>query len=96
MFDRITSLLTVALMAAVFVLFEMGQISPRDAFFVASAIVIVFTGQQFIAREDMGLVEAAKSIVARPQSYRSHTSLAAYLTCIAVGLFVTAQIVATA
>ena len=96
MFDRITNLLTVAPMVAVLVLFELGQISPRDAFFVASAIVIVFTGQQFIAREEMGLFEAAKSILARPQSYRSRTSLAAYLTCIAVGLFVAAQVVVTA
>jgi hypothetical protein len=96
MFDRISSLLTAALMAGVLVLFELGQISPRDAFFIASAIIIVFTGQQFIARENMGFVEAAKSIVARPQSYRSRTSFAAYIACLALGALVTAQVFASA
>ena len=96
MFNRIVSLVPVALMGLVLFLFEAGEMSPRDAFFIASAIVIVFTGQQFIAREDMGFLEAAKAIVGRPQSYRSRTSLAAYVTCLALGLFVTAQVVALA
>ena len=96
MFDRIVSFVPVALMGVVLFLFEAGQMAPRDAFFLACAIVIVFTGQQFIAREDMGFVEAAKAIAARPQSYRSRTSFAAYLTCIALGLMVTAQVLATA
>lgn len=96
MFDRISSLLTAALMAGVLILFEMGQIAPRDAFFIASAIIIVFTGQQFVARENMGFAEAAKSIVVRPKSYRSRTSFAAYVTCLALGVLVTAQVVASA
>lgn len=96
MLDRIASLLTVGLMAGVLALFEMGDMAPRDAFFIAAAIVIVFTGQQFIAREEMGFVEAATSIAVKPQSYRSRTSFAAYLTCLMVGLFVTAQVVALA
>lgn len=96
MFDRISSLLTAALMASVLFLFETGQVAPRDAFFIASAIVIVFTGQQFVARENMGFVEAAKSIVGRPRSYRSRTSFAAYMTCLALGVVVTAQVVASA
>lgn len=95
MFERIISVLTVVFMGVVLALFETGQIAPRDAFFVASAIVIVFTGAQFIARENMGLVEAAKSIVSRPQSYRTRTGFAAYVTCLALGLVVTAQVVAT-
>ena len=74
----------------------MGQIAPRDAFFIASAIIIVFTGQQFVARENMGFAEAAKSIVVRPKSYRSRTSFAAYVTCLALGVLVTAQVVASA
>lgn len=96
MFDRISSVFTMALMVLVLGLFETGNMAPRDAFFIASAIVIVFTGQQFIAREEMGFVEAAKSIVARPRSYRSRTSFAAYVACIGLGVLVTAQIFATA
>ena len=96
MFDRISSILTVVLMGTVLVMFELGQIAPRDAFFIATSIVIVFTGQQFISRENMGFLEAAKSIVVRPQSYRSRTSYAAYVACLVLGLLVTAQVVASA
>jgi hypothetical protein len=96
MFDRIASILTVVLMGAVLVMFELGQIAPRDAFFIAASVVIVFTGQQFITRESMGFMEAAKSIAVRPQSYRSRTSYAAYVTCLALGLLVTAQVMASA
>jgi hypothetical protein len=96
MFDRIASVLAAGLMIAVLVMFELGQIAPRDAFFLAAAIIIIFTGQQFIARENMGFVEAARAIVTRPQSYRSRTSYAAYLSCLMVGLLVTAQVVVSA
>jgi hypothetical protein len=44
----------------------------------------------------MGFMEAAKSIAVRPQSYRSRTSYAAYVTCLALGLLVTAQVMASA
>ena len=96
MFDRIASIMTVVLMGAVLVMFELGQVAPRDAFFIAASIVIVFTGQQFISRENMGFFEAAKSIAVRPQSYRSRTSYAAYVACLVLGLLVTAQVMASA
>lgn len=96
MFDRIASLLTVALMIGVIALFEAGRVSPQNAFFIAASIVIIFTGQQFIAREQMGFIEAAKSIVGRPDSYGSRTSFAAYVACLVLGLVVTAQVVASA
>ncbi|MFN8948102.1 MAG: hypothetical protein ACK6DM_07655 [Alphaproteobacteria bacterium] len=96
MFDRIASVLAAGLMVAVLVMFELGQVAPRDAFFLAAAIVIIFTGQQFIARENMGFVEAARAIVTRPRSYRSRTTYAAYVACLMLGLLVTAQVVASA
>ena len=96
MFDRSASLLAAGLMIAVLVVFELGQIAPRDAFFLAAAIVVIFTGQQFIARENMGFIEAARAIATRPQSYRSKTTYAAYVACLMLGLLVTAQVVASA
>jgi hypothetical protein len=51
MFNRIVNGLVVVLMGAVLVLFEFGRIEPGDAFFIASAIVVVFTGQQLIQRK---------------------------------------------
>ena len=96
MFDRIASVLAAGLMIAVLALFELGQIAPRDAFFLAATIVIIFTGQQFIAREDMGFLEAARAIATRPRSYRNRTTYAAYVACLMLGLLVTAQVMASA
>lgn len=92
MLSKIVSLFTVALMGAVAALYQVGQIAGGDAFFIAAAIVVVFTGQQLIAREEMGFQEAAVSIFTRPQSWRSRTSYAAYFACLALGVFVTAQV----
>ena len=93
MLNRITNGLVVALMGAVLVLFEMGMVQPGDAFFIAAAIVAVFTGQQLIQREDMGLTQAAATMFTEPKSWRSRSSFAAYFACLALGLFVTAQAV---
>jgi hypothetical protein len=94
MFDRIVNALIVAAMVSVLVLFELGSIARGDAFFIAAAIVIVFTGQQLIAREHMGLAEAASSIFTRPKSFRSRSSLTAYFACLGLAAFVTAQVFA--
>ena len=96
MLDRIVNALIVAAMASVLVLFEFGAIARGDAFFIAAAIVIVFTGQQLIARENMGFAEAATSIFTRPRTYRSRSSFAAYFACLALGALVTAQVLAFA
>ena len=91
MLDRIVNVLIVAAMVAVLALLEMGSIGRGDAFFIATAIVVVFSGQQLIARESMGLTEAAVSIFTRPKTFRSRSSFAAYFACLALGALVTAQ-----
>ena len=91
MLNRIASALIVAAMAAVFALFQLKMIAPGDAFFIAAAIVVVFTGQQLIAREHMSLGEAATSILTQPASWRSRMSFAAYIVCLALGAVMTAQ-----
>ena len=96
MIDRIVNVLIVAAMTSVLVLFELGSIARGDAFFIAAAMVILFTGQQLIARENMGFAEAATSMFTRPQTYRSRSSFAAYFACLALGALVTAQVVAFA
>jgi hypothetical protein len=91
MLNRIINVLIVALMASVLALFEFGMVAPGDAFFIVAAIVVVFTGQQLIAREKMGFAEAATSMLL-PQTYRSRSSFAAYFLCLALGGLVTAQV----
>jgi hypothetical protein len=92
MLNRIVNALIVTAMISVLALFEMGAIARGDAFFIAAAIVIVFTGQQLIAREHMGFAEAARSIFTRPNSFRSRSSLAAYFACLGLAALVTAQV----
>lgn len=92
MINRILNGLIVAAMIGVLALFEFGSIARGDAFFIATAMVVVFTGQQLIAREHMGLAEAASSIFTRPTSFRSRSSLAAYFACLGLAAFVTAQV----
>jgi hypothetical protein len=84
MLANIIGVFVVGLMAAVLVLFELGMIAAGDAFFIAAAIVVVFTGQQLLAREHMSFGQALSSIFTRPQ--------VAYFACIALGAVVTAQV----
>jgi len=93
MLNRIINGLVVATMVGVLALFELGMIAPGDAFFIAVAIVVVFTGQQLIAREQMGLAQAASSMFTQPQTWRSRSSLAAYFVCLGLAALVTAQAV---
>ena len=96
MLNRIMNGLVVVLMGAVLVLFELGQVQPGDAFFIAAAIVAVFTGQQLLQREDMGLAHAATTMFTQPKSWRSRSSFAAYFACLALGALVTVQAVLAA
>jgi hypothetical protein len=95
MLNRIVNGLIVAAMASVLGLFELGLIARGDAFFIATAIVVVFTGQQLIAREKMGFVQAASSML-QPETYRSRSSFAAYFACLALGTVLAAQVFAFA
>jgi hypothetical protein len=93
MFNRIMNGLVVALMGAVLVLFQLGRMAPGDAFFIAAAVVVVFTGLQLMQREQMGLTQAATTMFTEPKSWRSRTSFAAYYACLALGALVTVQAV---
>jgi hypothetical protein len=93
MLAKIFNALVVAAMAAVAAFYQLGMMAPGDVLFIALAIVFVFTGQQLIARENMALADAATSLFTRPESYRSRTAFAAYIACVALGVFVSAQAV---
>ena len=96
MLSTIWNLLLVAAAATVAAGFQVGMIAPGDAFFLAIAIVLVFTGQQIIAREHMGLYAAAGSLFTRPDSYRSRVGYVSYVACLAVGALITLQVAALA
>jgi hypothetical protein len=96
MLSTLWNLLLVVAAVAVAAGFQVGMIAPGDAFFLAAAIILVFTGQQIIAREHMGLYAAAYSLVTRPESYRSRVGFASYVACLAVGALITVQVAALA
>ena len=93
MFNRIINVLVVGLMGAVLVLFQLGRVAPGDAFFLAAAVVVVFTGQQLIQREQMGFARAATTMFTEPKSWRSRSSFAAYFACLVIGALVAVQAV---
>ncbi len=92
MLSALWNLILVVGAVAVAAVFQLGLIAPGDAFFLAVAIVLVFTGQQLIAREDMGLAAAAHSLVTRPESYRSRLGYLSYVACLALGVLVAVQV----
>jgi hypothetical protein len=96
MLSALWNLILVAGAVAVAAVFQLGLIAPGDAFFLAVAIVLVFTGQQLIAREDMGLAAAAHSLVTRPESYRSRLGYLSYVACLVLGALVAVQVAALA
>ncbi len=92
MLSTLWNLFLVATAAAVAALFQLGLMAPGDAFFAAVAIVLVFTGQQLIAREGMGLFAAAGSLLAKPDTYGSRLSYLAYVACVGLGALVAVQV----
>ena len=92
MLSAIWNLILVAAAVAVAAVFQLGLIAPGDAFFLAFAIVLVFTAQQLIAREDMGFADGMHSLVTRPESYRSRLGYLSYVACLALGALVTVQV----
>ena len=96
MLNRVINTSIVLLMAGVLALFELGRLKPGDALFIAGAIVVIFTGQQLIQREQMGFVQAAASMFTRPQSWASRSAFAAYFACLGLGLLVSVQAVFSA
>ena len=96
MLSTLWNLLLVTAAIVVAAAFQVGALAPGDAFFAAVAIALVFTGQQIIAREHMGLYGAAHSLFTRPDSYRSRIGYLSYVACLAVAVLVTAQVTALA
>jgi len=92
MLSALWNLVLVTAAGAVAAVFQLGLIAPGDAFFLAFAIVLVFTGQQLIAREEMGLAAAAHSLVRRPESYRSRLGYLSYVACLGLGVLVAVQV----
>ena len=92
MLATIWNLILAAAAVAVVVALQVGVLAPGDAFFAAIAIVLVFTAQQLIAREHMGIGAAAHSLVTQPESYRSRIHYLAYVACLALGALVAVQV----
>ena len=64
------------------VLFEVGFVAPRDAFFIAFTVLAIYTGNQLLARENQPLGQAFASIFMKPAS---HSSSVGYVSALVVG-----------
>ena len=70
-----------------------ARLRPGDAFFIAAAIVIVFTGQQLHRARADGLCATPRRRSSRSRRrFAAASSFAAYFACLALGALVTAQV----
>lgn len=90
----IGNILAAIAMVATVVLFEFGFMAPGDAFFVVGLVVLLFTANQLIARENQQLRDAIVSMFTNPASYAGRGAFAAYVGSTAVGAIVIFQTLA--
>ncbi len=72
-------------------LYETGGMAAHNAFFVAAAILVAYTGYQLVQREGMRLVDALRAVVSNPASYPRQTAYWAYVLSASIGLLVVGQ-----
>ncbi|MGK2739359.1 hypothetical protein ACSHT0_00535 [Tepidicaulis sp. LMO-SS28] len=87
-FWNIAAVAAIALTAAGF---EFGFIAARDAFFIAFAVLAVYTGGQLVARENQPLGEAVSSMFTRPRSHGARFNYLAFMGSGVVGMLVVAH-----
>lgn len=81
---------------AVLILYESGVLAVHNAFFIAAAVLVGYTGYQLAQREGMRLGDAVQSVVGKPESYPRQTAYWAYVISAGIGLFVVGQTLVTA
>ena len=74
-----------ALVALIAVAFELGAISPGNAFFGLFAVVGAFMAQQLIAREGVSWSQAFRSMFGEPESHGSQGNYMAFVAATAIG-----------
>lgn len=90
-FGHVAAVLAIAVTA---VLFETGFMAPGDAFFAASAVLLLYTGHQLVARENQPLREAVVALFTQPRTHGGRGFFAAYVGTAVVGGVVVMQTLA--
>lgn len=89
--QRILNILTVVSSIFVLGLFQTGAMSAANAFFLVSAIGIIYTGRQLTQRDGEPLASALVSMIAKPSSYPRRTAYYAYIGSMSIGALVMTQ-----
>lgn len=89
--QRILNILTVVLSVFVLGLFQTGAMSAANAFFLVSAMAIIYTGRQLAQRDGEPLAKALVSMVAKPSTYPRRTAYYAYIGSMSIGALVMTQ-----
>jgi hypothetical protein len=90
-------LATLGVLAGVVSLFELGLMSPENAFFLTVAIVVGYTGYLFFRHDGQPLAHAVEAVFARPESHPGRVfGYVAFLAVTVIGLAVAVQSVAVA
>jgi hypothetical protein len=89
--QRVLNIMAIATSVAVFILFQVGQISEANAFFGVVAIATIYTGRQLAQRDGEPVGAALVSMFAKPSSYPRRTAYVAYVASMGIGAFVMTQ-----
>jgi hypothetical protein len=91
---RLVHIAAAAAMAVLVAAFELGALSPRDAFFGVLAVLVSFTAYKFLNYDGRPLGEAAQAIFTRPAGKGERVlGYFTYVGVAAVGLLVALQAV---
>ncbi len=93
---KLANILAATGLAIVFLAFELGGLSPANAFFWSAAVLTFYTAYQFLRRDGMYLGDALSSIFVRPTG--SSARMRGYITymgCAVLGVFVAIQAITT-
>lgn len=94
MSPRIVHIAAAVAMAALVLLFELGALGPRDAFFGVLAVLVLFTAYKFVRFDGRPVDEAARAIFTRPAGTGERVlGYFTYVGVAVVGLLVAVQAV---
>ncbi len=92
---RSVNISAIAILLSVLIGYEFGLIASYNAFFVASALSVVYVGYQLSYRDGWPLFAAVRAIFTSPSAYPRKAAYYAFIGCLGVGFVLTTQTVAT-
>jgi len=92
MSPRVIHIAAAALMVILVAAFELGGLSPRDAFFGVLAVLVAFTAYKFLRLDGEPVDEAVRTVFTRPKGHGERVlGYFTYVGVAVIGLLVAVQ-----